>query len=660
MDSEPRPSSPDAAARAAAGSGRRGRLLLRWPATAAGAVIVTALLVVTGLFLVDDHRKHLGLMFGRADTAMERAYSDILTPLQSISTFFAAAVMVTTREGAGASLSWVTPGTLDSLRVGHVALTDQNGVILAAAGLPTTVMDRIPVPSTAGLTRLHVSAVMAGPLPWLRRVDLVRGMLIEDGQPFYLFASVDPTLFSDGLQAAVLPSSTFILSNQEGEVLMVVTEGAAIAGTAAAAAAADMAAHRPGKRQVEISDVRHGLQLVQVIDVRAITRAWLRDRAAVVLAALAAGGLILWGGWRIDRQAADALFRGITDAVPNGLVEVDGVGRILYANPALLRFRAGGGSLPDLQGAGLDTLFAAENRPVVRLMVRGQIAQPVTVRLEQLDGGWLEMDVGGAELPPAAVGLGADGGGRIFSLTDVTAREEALRARAAALDAAREASAAKSRLMAAASHDLRQPVQVVTLMADRLAKRDLPPAMVKEVAQDIRQAARVMTDFISAIMDYSRLTAGIMEVHREEVDLVPLLHDAMASARAGCEKPLAFALDTPAALTAGTDPLLFRRVVQNLLSNAVKYTHAGTITLGAEVDAEGRVAVWVADTGIGIAAELQARVFDEFFQVDNPARDFSRGFGLGLTIVRQAVDLLGHDLRLVSESGHGTTVTIVL
>ncbi|GAA0594127.1 PAS domain-containing sensor histidine kinase [Caenispirillum bisanense] len=656
MDSDPRPPMPppDAAAH-----GRRRRLLLRWPATAAGAAIVSALLVVTGLFLIDDHRKHLGLMLGRADTAMERAYSDILTPLQSINTFFAAAVMVAARDGPGDSLSWVTPGTLDTLRVGHVAVTDHHGAILAAAGLPMTAVERIPVPAAAGMTRLHVSAVLAGPLPWLRRIDLVRGIVIEDGQPLYLFASIDPTLFSDGLQAAVLPHSTFILRNQEGEALMVVADAGATVGEAAQVAEAAVTG-RPGQRQVEISDARHGLQLVQVIDVKAITAAWLRDRLVVAAAALLAGGLILWGGRRIDRQAADALFRGITDAVPNGLVEVDGGGRILYANPALRRFRAGDGPLPDLRGAALDGLFAAEHRDLVRQMVRGRVAQPVTVRLQQLDGGWLEMDVGGADLPPAAVGLGADGGGRIFSLTDVTAREGALRARAAALDAAREASAAKSRLMAAASHDLRQPVQVVTLMADRLAKRDLPPATVKEVALDIRQAARVMTDFISAIMDYSRLTAGIMEVHRRDVDLVPMLHEATASARAGCEKPLDFALRTPAALVAETDPLLFRRIVQNLLSNAVKYTAAGTITVSAEAGPDGRPLVRVSDTGIGIASDLQGRVFDEFFQVDNPARDFSRGFGLGLTIVRQAVDLLGHDLDLQSAPGRGTTITIRL
>ena len=130
----------------------------------------------------------------------------------------------------------------------------------------------------------------------------------------------------------------------------------------------------------------------------------------------------------------------------------------------------------------------------------------------------------------------------------------------------------------------------------------------------------------------------------------------MASARS---KGLSVWLDCPVDAHVQTDEVLFERMVRNLLSNAIKYTDAGKVQLALDIEAENAV-LTVADTGRGIPEAEQVRVFEEFYQLQNPERDRSKGLGLGLAIVRRLVDLLDMQFDMESSDGSGTVVSLTM
>ena len=228
------------------------------------------------------------------------------------------------------------------------------------------------------------------------------------------------------------------------------------------------------------------------------------------------------------------------------------------------------------------------------------------------------------------------------------------------------ANLAKTRFLAAASHDLRQPVQALALNMAALEQSDVTPAQA-QLVQRMGRSLQALGQMFDVLLDISRLDAGIVPVAAQPLDLRPLLlrlHDevsATAAAR-GLQLRLRLPKHTVASgmpLLTRTDPVLLERCLRNLLDNAIKYTLQGKVLLALRpggLDAEGglawRLQVW--DTGIGMTPEVQTRVFEEFFQADNPERDRARGLGLGLAIVHRLASLLGHDLRLCSQAGQGT------
>jgi CheY-like chemotaxis protein/anti-sigma regulatory factor (Ser/Thr protein kinase) len=145
---------------------------------------------------------------------------------------------------------------------------------------------------------------------------------------------------------------------------------------------------------------------------------------------------------------------------------------------------------------------------------------------------------------------------------------------------------------------------------------------------------------------------------RKVVDIGEMLRMHHAEMRAAFEeKGLVAVLDCPVSVRCWTDPALVLRVLRNLTENAIKFTQHGQITLRLRVDGSHAL-LSVQDTGRGIPPEEQAMVFEEFYQVDNPERDRTKGLGLGLSIVRRLCDLLGITLSLQSAHGQGTTVTL--
>lgn len=250
---------------------------------------------------------------------------------------------------------------------------------------------------------------------------------------------------------------------------------------------------------------------------------------------------------------------------------------------------------------------------------------------------------------------------------------EAERERLDALNRAlAEASQAKTRFLAAASHDLRQPVQALAMNMAALQTEPLSAGQAQLVAR-MAQSLDALGRMFEVLLDISRLDAGIVPAHPQPMALRPLLQrlcdeHAGAASAAG----LALRLRLPrgvATLPTRSDPALLERCLRNLLDNALKYTRRGGVLLAARaVDARHAPAgqrgpgwrLAVVDTGIGMTPEVQARVFEEFFQADNQARDRARGLGLGGAIVLRLCQLLGHPLQLHSRPGRGTRVTLWL
>lgn len=223
---------------------------------------------------------------------------------------------------------------------------------------------------------------------------------------------------------------------------------------------------------------------------------------------------------------------------------------------------------------------------------------------------------------------------------------------------AEAANLAKSRFLAAASHDLRQPLHSLALLLDHAMHTTREPSL----ALTLRQAARSVDSLhglFTGLLDLSRLDAGSLTPEIRPVALGKLLERIDNDYRALAQgKGLQFLRSTTTAWTR-TDPVMLDRILRNLLDNAVKYTAAGRIDVQVAEDPSA-LRVSVCDTGIGIDDADRERIFEEYFQASNPARDRTQGIGLGLAIVKRLCDLLDLRIDVDSAPGRGSTFTLGL
>jgi len=225
--------------------------------------------------------------------------------------------------------------------------------------------------------------------------------------------------------------------------------------------------------------------------------------------------------------------------------------------------------------------------------------------------------------------------------------------------AAEAADRAKSQFLAAASHDLRQPLHAMGLFAAALAAKARDPD-VKPLVASIHASIDALEGLFAQLLDFSRLDAGALRPQPGVVALGPLLARLAVDFRPQCAAAGIALHAVPTRLAVDSDPVLLERILRNLLANAVRYTRTGGIVLGAR-RRQAAVRIDVVDTGIGIAAADQARVFDEFVQIGATARAAGgRGLGLGLAIVRRLTELLDHRVELVSRTGKGSRFSIVV
>ncbi len=215
-----------------------------------------------------------------------------------------------------------------------------------------------------------------------------------------------------------------------------------------------------------------------------------------------------------------------------------------------------------------------------------------------------------------------------------------------------DANQAKTRFLAAASHDLRQPMHALALTVGELRETARSPELAV-LARRIDRSVDALEDLLDALLDISKLDAGAIAPEKQAFPLRPLL-ERLADEFAPAAEAKGLRLRVvPTALWTESDPTLLGRILLNLVANAVRYTRAGGIVVGCRrrgSDAE----IVVADSGIGIAADDRARIFQEFYQAGNPERDRAKGLGLGLAIVDRVARLLGHPVSVRSQPGRGS------
>jgi two-component system, sensor histidine kinase len=226
-------------------------------------------------------------------------------------------------------------------------------------------------------------------------------------------------------------------------------------------------------------------------------------------------------------------------------------------------------------------------------------------------------------------------------------------------EVAERASLAKSQFLAAASHDLRQPVHALGLFVSALrAVPGLPTAALR-ILDRMELSTAAMSDLFSAILDISRLDAGVVDVRRQAFALQPLLDRICQDfAEEAADKSIVLHQQATGAVVF-SDPHLVERILRNLVSNAIRHSDQGRVVVGCRKRGKAvRLEVW--DTGAGITPENQQRIFQEYVQLHNPERDRTRGLGLGLAIVRRLSELLDCELSLRSHVGRGSCFSICL
>jgi len=248
--------------------------------------------------------------------------------------------------------------------------------------------------------------------------------------------------------------------------------------------------------------------------------------------------------------------------------------------------------------------------------------------------------------------------GVVITFADITERKQIDAALQANKLEAERANLAKSRFLAAASHDLRQPLQSLTLLQELLMQAvegERPKKLLARFAQTLRAMAGMLND----LLDINQIEAGAVAPQPVVFAVSDMLErlrgefDYMAQARG-----LVLRMPHTSAVIE-SDPRLLEQMVRNLLGNAVKYTAKGGIVLGCRRRGD-TLRIEVHDTGIGIAADELHAIFEEFHQVDNPARERSRGLGLGLSIVQRLGQLLGHAVDVRSRPGKGSIFAITV
>ena len=352
------------------------------------------------------------------------------------------------------------------------------------------------------------------------------------------------------------------------------------------------------------------------------------------------------------------LIRSALESAPDAMLIVDPEGAILFANrqvSALFgysRAEAAALTIEDL----MPQRYGASHR-----QRRGEFLSEH--RLREMGSGLelLAQRKDGTEFPVEISLSPIQDGERVLvaaAIRDITEHKRIQCELLAARQAAERANQTKSRFLATASHDLRQPLQSLALLNGAL-RRMVGETRAQEALRYQEMAIGAMSRLLNALLDVSKLESGAVRPQPADMDIAPLFAELEQEfTGVAANKNLSLEV-VHGGECVHCDPALLGQIVRNLLSNAVKYTHIGGVRLSSARGA-GEVLIEVSDTGIGIEAAKLPHIYDEFYQIEPVGAGRREGYGLGLSIVRRLVELLGLRLEARSEPGKGSVFTLRL
>lgn len=332
---------------------------------------------------------------------------------------------------------------------------------------------------------------------------------------------------------------------------------------------------------------------------------------------------------------------------------VNAEGRLVYANESALRLLGYGcDELAALSLADVDADVAPADWPDLWAEIKAGQSASFEATHRTKSGRLIPVQVSACFVTHEGRDLAC------YFVRDITGRRHAEEVLRAAKQEADRANTAKTRFLAAASHDLRQPLHAMELLVSALSGQP-QSAEAQSILSDMEDSLAFARRMLDSLLDVSELEAGTITPHVEDVPLAPLMRRVhqqyLAIAR---EKGLDLRL-VPSSLAVDSDPGLLERICDNLVSNAVRYTDRGRVLIGCRRHGGGvRLEVW--DSGPGIPEAGQSMIFDDFCQLDGSAKERGAGLGLGLGLVRRLADLLNHEVGLRSEPGLGSVFWIDL
>ncbi len=358
-------------------------------------------------------------------------------------------------------------------------------------------------------------------------------------------------------------------------------------------------------------------------------------------------------------HASGELARSALDAAPDAMIIIDDQGIIRFANRQITALF--GYTHDEVVGRKVEELMPARFR--ARHVPHRQ-DYTSALRLRPMGAGLalFGQRQDGTEFPVEISLSPIDTGDRVLvaaAIRDVTDGKRVEAALRAAQESADRANQAKSRFLATASHDLRQPLQTLALLNGSLRRLVSDPD-AKEALSQQDQAIDAMARLLNALLDISKVESGAIRPDPSDFEVAALLQGLRREfAGLAVNKGLELQVEASDEF-AHSDRSLVEQIMKNLVSNAIKYTRQGYVLMRTSLAENAAIRVDVLDTGIGIPSEQIAYIYDEFYQVDVPTNSTRDGYGLGLSIVQRLVRLLNLRLEVRSEVGKGSMFSLIL
>lgn len=366
---------------------------------------------------------------------------------------------------------------------------------------------------------------------------------------------------------------------------------------------------------------------------------------------------------RLELAARAAQHKALIDHLPVGVVYFDDRGVCRAANSRACRVL--GRARATITGISADELFARSPG------LREALTRCLEDRMAHVEATSAWPEALGSDgiryldwrFQPLPGGQKEQSGGLLALIVDVTERKRVADQLLRAAETSEQASRNKTRFLSAVSHDLRTPVNALSLQAAwlrHLVQRDSEPdSELALLAEEIRLASSNLIELVHDLLELSMFDSGVHEYHITDFSLDGWLNSTLTPLRlTASDKGLDFSWRVDrAGRTIRGDRIKLGRVLVNLAGNAVKFTEKGGVEVVAGVDSAGRLVLTVTDTGPGIPEDQRPRVFDEFAQLRNPERDRTKGTGLGLAICRRLVEGAGGTLAVASSVGVGSRFT---